>query len=255
MMAEIIESKLLNTAPGRERAGTAAAPATQIAAGADPSMVEALLERKDFKIRLADTERGRNSASMLINKMYGWRGYGDHHEVKPDPNRITITATDKNYLIGTITLGIDAENGLLADETFKDEIDAFRAGNGKVCELTKLAIDPNIESKFALASLFHILFIYGRRINHCTDVFIEVNPRHRRFYETMLGFKRLGEERTNPRVNAPAQLLWISLSTVERNIIQHGGTSDHPMASRSLYPYFFSKSEEDGIYGRLVTLG
>jgi hypothetical protein len=27
------------------------------------------------------------------------------------------------------------------------------------------------------------------------------------------------------------------------------------MASRSLYPYFFSKSEEDGIYGRLVTLG
>lgn len=255
MMAQTTESKALNKALARGRTGTAAAPAAQIAAETDPAKVDALLERKDFKIRLADTERGRNSASMLINKMYGWRGYGDEHEVKPDPNRITITATDKQYLIGTITLGIDSENGLLADEIFKDEIDVFRAAGGKVCELTKLAIDPNIESKFALASLFHILFIYGRRINNCTDVFIEVNPRHRRFYETMLGFKRLGEVRTNSRVNAPAHLLWISLSTVEQQIIQHGGTSDHLAGSRSLYPYFFSRAEEDGIYGRLIALG
>jgi hypothetical protein len=255
MMAHTTEPKALDKAPARGRAGTAAAPAAQIAAETDPAKVDALLERKDFKIRLADTERGRNSASMLINKMYGWRGYGDEHEVKLDPNRITITATDKQYLIGTITLGIDSENGLLADEIFKDEIDVFRTAGGKVCELTKLAIDPNIESKFALASLFHILFIYGRRINNCTDVFIEVNPRHRRFYETMLGFKRLGEVRTNSRVNAPAHLLWISLSTVEQQIIQHGGTSDHLAGSRSLYPYFFSRAEEDGIYGRLIALG
>ena len=255
MMAETIELKAKNSAPSRGHVGNAAAPAAQIAAEFDPANVDSLIERKDFKIRLADTERGRNSASMLINKMYGWRGYGDEHQVKPDPNRITITATDKQFLIGTITLGIDAENGLLADEIFKDEIDTFRAAGGKVCELTKLAIDPNIESKFALASLFHILFIYGRRINNCTDVFIEVNPRHRRFYESMLGFKRLGELRTNPRVNAPAQLLWISLATVEQQIIQHGGTSDHPAGIRSLYPYFFSRAEEDGIYGRLVALG
>lgn len=255
MMAETIEMKAVTSAPPRGRVGKAAAPATPIAAEFDPTKVDALIERKDFMIRLANTERGRNSASMLINKMYGWRGYGDEHQVKPDPNRITITATDKQFMIGTITLGIDAENGLLADEVFKDQIDVFRNAGGKVCELTKLAIDPNIESKFALASLFHILFIYGRRINECTDVVIEVNPRHRRFYETMLGFKRLGEVRSNSRVNAPAQLMWVSLATVEQQIIQHGGTSDHPAGIRSLYPYFFSKAEEDGIYGRLVTLG
>jgi hypothetical protein len=255
MMAETTESKPLSKLPLSGRMGTAAAPAAQIVAETDLAIADALIERKNFKIRLADTERGRNSASLLINKMYGWRGYGDEHEVKPDPNRITITATDKQYLIGTITLGIDSEKGLLADEIFKAELDAFRSAGGKVCELTKLAVDPNIESKFALASLFHILFIYGRRINNCTDVFIEVNPRHRRFYETMLGFTRLGGVRTNPRVNAPAQLLWINLASVEQQIVQHGGTSDHPADSRSLYPYFFSKAEEDGIYGRLLALG
>ena len=214
-----------------------------------------VIEQKNFRIRLADTENGRNSASMLINKMYAWRGYGSAHQVKASPSRITLTASDKEKVIGTVTLGIDSEEGLLADEIFKPEIDMRRNAGGKVCELTKLAFDPDIRSKFALASLFHIVFIYGRRMHNCTDVFIEVNPRHRRFYETMLGFKRQCEIRTNPRVNAPAVLLWVDIGYVEEQIHKYGGTSDNPDTTRSLYPYFFSPREEAGIHGRLVSLG
>ena len=214
-----------------------------------------VIEQKNFRIRLADTENGRNSASMLINKMYAWRGYGSSHQVKANPSRITLTASDKERVIGTVTLGIDSEEGLLADEIFKPEIDVRRKAGGKVCELTKLAFDPDIRSKFALASLFHIVFIYGRRMHGCTDVFIEVNPRHRRFYETMLGFRRLCEMRMNPRVNAPAVLLWVDIAYVEAQIMQYGGTSDNPDTTRSLYPYFFSPREEAGIHGRLVSLG
>lgn len=237
-----------------QQARSAAPPVTPIVHVAPER--DALIERKDFKIRLADTEHGRNSASMLINKMYGWRGYGDTHQIKDGPDLITLSATDKQFMIGTVTLGIDSpENGLLADEIFKNEIDRVREQGGKPCELTKLAIDPAGASKFALASLFHVLFIYARRIHCCTDVFIEVNPRHRRFYESMLGFRRIGEDRNNPRVNAPATLLWISLETVEQQIIVHGGTSEDEERNRSLYPYFFSKTEEDGIYGRLIALG
>ena len=36
-----------------------------------------VFEQKNFRIRLADTENGRNKASLLINKMYAWRGYGN----------------------------------------------------------------------------------------------------------------------------------------------------------------------------------
>jgi hypothetical protein len=99
-----------------------------------------VIEQKNFRIRLADTESGRNSASMLINKMYAWRGYGSAHQVKASPSRITLTASDKEKVIGTVTLGIDSEEGLLADEIFKPEIDKRRNAGGKVCELTKLAI-------------------------------------------------------------------------------------------------------------------
>jgi hypothetical protein len=224
-------------------------------AGPEPAapaeMEDVIVGQESFGIRLTDTPEGRNSASMLINKMYAWRGYAGTHQLEDNPNRITLTATDKTTAVGTLTLGIDSPIGILADATFKDEIDGLRRRGAKVCEFTKLAFDPEVRSKMALASLFHIAVIYARDLNHCTDLFIEVNPRHRRFYERMLGFTQLGETKTNPRVNAPAHLLWVSLDYVTRQIQEFGGTFSRPGNERSFYPLFFSPREEKGIINRL----
>jgi hypothetical protein len=211
------------------------------------------INERQFGIRLADTDEGRNSASLLISKMYATRGYNVSKMVK-DPNRITLSATDQGVVIGTVTLGIDSEIGILADDIFRDIVDQVRARGGKVCEITKLAFDPQVRSKAALAALFHTLFIYGNYLHHCTDVFIEVNPRHRRFYETMLGFQQMGDVRHNMRVDAPAYLLWTSLDYVSQQIEKLGGHSDNPGSERSLYPYFFSKREEAGIAARLLSM-
>ncbi len=216
---------------------------------------EVIMQQDNFAIRVADTEAGRSSASMLINKMYGWRGYGEHHKVESNPNRITLTASDKGMVIGTVTLGIDSEAGILADEIFHDEIQRIRQAGGKVCEVTKLAFDPAVRSKLALASLFHVLVIYARYQFHCTDMLIEVNPRHRRYYEAMLGFKAVGELRQNPRVDAPAYLLRVGMDYVKEQIERLGGTSTHPGNERSLYPYFLSAREEIGLANRLLKLG
>ena len=51
-----------------------------------------VIEQKNFRIRLADTENGRNKASMLINKMYAWRGYTGTHRLEDNPNQITLSA-------------------------------------------------------------------------------------------------------------------------------------------------------------------
>jgi hypothetical protein len=211
------------------------------------------IKQRNFGIRVVNTSEGRSSASLLINKMYAWRGYAGTHLIDDNPNRFTLSASDECAVVGTVTLNIDSPIGLLADEVFKDLIDPFRARGTKVCEVTKLAFDPAVRSKIALASLFHILFIYGRRMHACTDVFIEVNPRHRRFYETMLGFKRLTEARVNPRVDAPAYFLWASLDDVQEKIERLGGRSNHPGNERSLFPYFFSPKEEEGIVGQLMS--
>lgn len=214
---------------------------------------EDVIVNQDFYgIRLTDTAEGRNSASMLVSKMYAWRGYTGTHQFNDDPNRITLTATDKGDAIGTLTLGIDSIAGLHADNVFRDELNAFRNQGAKLCEFTKLAFDTSVRSKTSLANLFHLAVIYARDIHHCTDIVIEVNPRHRRFYEQMLGFERFSDVKTNPSVNAPAFLLKVSLAFVTEQIQQYGGTWDRDHGARSFYTYFFSPREESGIIHRLL---
>jgi hypothetical protein len=202
-------------------------------------------------IRLADCDGHRNRANMLLSRMYAWRGYGAGHKLPIAPNCVTFTATSQEDVIGTLTLTVDSPVGLAMDETFKEEIDAFRNAPGaKLCELTKFAFDTSSPARPRLAALFHLIFIYGSMHYDCTDLFIEVNPRHRRFYEIMLGFTRVGEPKMNANVNAPAQLMWLNVGNIRRLIDKYAGNERD--AGRSLYAHFFSAKEEQGIYGRLA---
>ena len=214
-------------------------------------VIQVPADNATFGLRLMDTTAGRNKASMLINKMYSWRGYAGTHALGEDPNRITLSASAQGEVLGTLTLGIDSEAGILADEIFKDEIDAFRARGAKVCEITKLAFDPGANSKAAMASLFHLAVLHARDIHGCTDLFIEVNPRHRRFYQHMLGFTVQAQPKNNPRVNAPAYLLRVGFDYVTRQIEALGGKGGGADEKRSFYPMFFSPREEAGILQRL----
>lgn len=204
-------------------------------------------------IRLADCEGHRSRANMLLNRMYSWRGYGADHKLPRTPNCVTFTATSADDVIGTLTLTVDSPEGMAADATFGEEMERFRNAPGaKLCELTKFAFDTSSPARPRLAALFHIIFIYGSMHYDCTDLFIEVNPRHARFYEAMLGFTRVGEPRTNASVNAPSQLMWLNVGAIRRQIDKHAGTATE--TSRSLYAHFFSAKEEAGIYGRLAGL-
>jgi hypothetical protein len=102
-----------------------------------------------------------------------------------------------------------------------------------------------------LASLFHVAYIYAHRVNRFEDLLIEVNPRHVRYYERMLGFVVKGPERMNPRVDAPAVLMALDFSHAHAQIQKFGGRQHLADSERSLYPYFFSPAEEAGIVGRL----
>lgn len=204
-------------------------------------------------IRLADCDGQRSRANMLLNRMYSWRGYGAGHRLPTAPNCVTFTATSAEEVIGTLTLTVDSPEGLAADETFGEELEAFRRAPGaKLCELAKFAFDTSSPARPRLAALFHIIFIYGSMHYDCTDLFIEVNPRHCRFYEAMLGFTRVGAVRTNESVDAPSQLMWLNVGAIRREIDKHAGVGQS--SNRSLYPHFFSAKEEQGIYGRLAGL-
>lgn len=212
---------------------------------------ECLLARSGYRVRLADSPKQRNKASILINSMYSWRGYAtDELDLShQNPNSITLEASTDKQLFGTLTLRVDCEDGLLADALYQNEINALRKENRKICEMTKLAFNPKYSSKEALASLFHLAFIYARTIYHATDVLIEVNPRHATFYQRRLGFSHIGEQRTCPRVEAPAVLLHGTLEYGAQQISRFAGLRDSN--EKSLYPYFFSESEVQGLTKRI----
>jgi hypothetical protein len=213
-----------------------------------------LVERSDFQVRLADDRGRRNKSSMLINRRYSWRGYKNDpaNDFSPAANHITLQATRGEAVFGTLSLGFDSAAGLAADTLYKAEIDRYRGPGACVCELTRLAIDPEHGSKEVLGALFHLAYIFGNLLGPSTDVFIEVNPRHVVFYKRMLHFRQVGECRMCERVNAPAVLLHLDVAHVADQISRYGGTRDP--SQRSLYPYFFSKAEEQGLEQRIAKL-
>ena len=205
-----------------------------------------------FKIRSADSSGQRSSASVLINRMYATRGYRTTPlPEQQQPTRITLVASEHDVTIGTITVGFDSPAGLHVDDLFAQETDALRDAGHKICEFTKLAMESVVRSKRVLASLFHVAYIYAHRLMDFDDLLIEVNPRHVRYYEQMLGFKALGKPRLNRRVNAPAVLMCLDFSHAHNQIGRFGGKPEFSLVERSLYPYFFSVAEEAGIVGRL----
>ena len=201
-------------------------------------------EYKEVLFSVIKDDRKREEARDLLNSRYAWRGYGSTHNLHSDIRHATFIAESDGQVVGTMTLGVDSDRGLAIDRTFADAVDAIRSeAKGGLCELTKLAFDEGVRSREVLAGLFHMAFIYGTTHTNCTDLFIEVNPRHVRFYEMMLGFQGVGEARTNASVGAPSRLMRLGVDTIRANIRQMAG--GQPLSnSHSLYPYFFPLEEE-----------
>lgn len=212
------------------------------------------VEQKKFKVRLTRSNEHEQSANLLIRKMYSWRGYETHAStVNHAPNNICLSVFSAEHAIGTLTLGIDSSEGLSASILYPCEIEQLRAQGRVLCEITKLAVDQSITSRTVLASLFHIAYIHAHHLNGCTDILIEVNPRHAPFYQRSLGFRQVGSEQLCPRVNAPAVLLRLETDYVEIQLRKFGGMMDKAKFETSLYPYSFSPADEAGIIQRLLS--
>ncbi len=205
-----------------------------------------------FKIKAADTASRRTLASRLLENRYMWRGYqAVTLPTDETVHRFTLVAVEHDVTIGTITVSMDGPTGLAADDAFMHELTALREQGRRLCEFTKLAVDPTIASKRVLAALFHVAYIVAHRLRGYDTLCIEVNPRHVRYYERMLGLEIIGSERMNRRVHAPAVLLSCSFARIMEQIGEFGGQPERCETERSLFPLAFSLTEEASIIARL----
>ena len=160
-------------------------------------------------LRLVRTPHEHAMVSMLVQRMYAWRGYRSDAGAwrADDARRLTIAAWHDAAVVATVSLGRDSPAGLLADELYARELGRLRRFERVVCEASRLAVDPDFSSPDLLLALFQTAHACAREHFAASDAVIEVNPRHARYYQRLLGFRQVGEQRQCRRVQAPAVLL------------------------------------------------
>ena len=206
-----------------------------------------------FKIRVAKLGGPRREAGKLVERRYAGRGYTIPH-LPEDPQLSSFIAYDEGQLVGTVSVRLDSEKGLSADELYRNETDALRSEGARICEFTRLVVDKRAASKPVLAGLFHTAYLYASVICGFTHAVIEVNPRHVVFYSRALRFEPIAEERMNKRVGAPAVLLCAPFSIIAEGIANFAGAPDREGARHSLLVYAFPPEDEPGVLRRLREL-
>ena len=186
------------------------------------------LSNPSLRIAVATSLQQKEAAQELVRRRYAWRGY----EFEPDdllkpplqrtPNDVTFVVESVEALVGTVTLGLDGPDGLLAESTYDSVIAQARADGCRVCEVTRLAVADGADSRNVLALLLSLAHLVARKVHEVTDVFIEVNPRHVAFYSRALGFVVAAGERMCERVRAPSVLLRAELDVLEQRLALMG---------------------------------
>ncbi len=173
------------------------------------SLWAALSGPRGVDIRPARTPKQHGLTNSLVQRMYAWRGYRTEARRQPldEQNRVTLAAWHYEEVVATLTLRRDSPIGLLADAHYGNVLDGLRGPDRVVCEVSRLAIDPDFSSRDLLNNLFSAALDYGREHFSASDAVMEVNPRHVRYYERCLGFQQIGDVCRCLRVDAPAVLM------------------------------------------------
>jgi len=209
---------------------------------------------KKVRIRLANSDRRREAANLLVKTQYSWRGYkvNDNPTATRSPKCITLIAQNEATTVATMTLSLDGDAGLPADENFRDHIDTLRQKGHKLCEPSLLAIKPDSCVEFRMfAAMMSICFIYSYQLHGYDDYVIEINPRHSNVYRRLLGFQTISEQRHCSRVQAPAVLMRLQIEHLVQQVEKYAGHYGGPRTKNAFYPYFFPREDAVGIAERL----
>ena len=162
------------------------------------------------------------AAQALVRRRYAARGYlTETQEARArSGGPVTLLARDHDRLLGTLTVRRDGPQGLFAELSYGAEVNALRAAGHRLGELVQLAVAEDADWKGALDSLVQSAYLVTRVAYCLTDVLIEVNPRHVRFYRRVFGFVDAGALRLCERVRAPSVLLRLDLAQFGQRLRQ-----------------------------------
>jgi hypothetical protein len=180
--------------------------------------VPSISSRGGWRTSIAIRPEQIEAADELVSRRYAWRGYRVSEESKAKGLRVVLLAQHAGRLMGTLTVRPDSPYGLFAEKSYGDEIHAMRKRDHRLGELCKLAVEEGADWRATLDALVQSAYLVTRVMHALTDVVIEVNPRHVRFYKRVFGFTAAAAERYCERVGAPSLLLRLDLERFGRDL-------------------------------------
>ena len=209
-----------------------------------------------FSIKVANTLEEREAVFNLGYKVYLEKGFTNENanerliqSYDANSETVILIVQDQNKnLAGSVTLVFDGNSKLPAEKIYGDEIGTLKSSGNKMVELSRLVISPEYRhSKEILVLLFNYLAIYSYHVKKYTHLVVEVNPRHKNYYNMLLCFEEIGGEKPCPSVqNAPANLLILPLIKYRAEVVRCSKLTEQDKKERSLYPYFI-KSEQESL--------
>jgi hypothetical protein len=205
-----------------------------------------------FRIKATESDRRRGLlATMLEGRPFRPGEVSTATLVDPKVQRFTLAAVGDEQTIGTVTVVVDGRETLPVAQDFPQEVAALRAQGRRLCEFTRLAIDPTVGSKRMVAALVHVAYIVAHRLRGFDTLLMAVHPRHADTYARLLGCRLIGPSRVARRSQRPEALLALDFAYVMSQIGRFGGHPELAEHEPSLYPFTLPLGEEASILDRL----
>lgn len=182
---------------------------------------------REITVKIATVPKEWEAAFGLVAERYRSLGYlpssgGDLYFTPylALPDVVTVVARHEGRVVATMSGVVDnVLLGLPMDCIYAAEIDALRRSGRRVGEATCLADAGLGRDEFVpvFLALIKVAMQWHARQGGNTIV-ISVNPRHRSFYQRVLGFVPLGPRRPYPSVqDAPAEAYWLDWDLMRAN--------------------------------------
>jgi len=209
----------------------------------------------EFTIKVANTLEEREAAFQLAYQVYLEKGYIKENDSKlhvqsydAHPETVILIVQDRcKNIAGTLTLVFNKTTILPAEKIYAQEINELKTKGENLVEISRLVInDQYRSSKEVLLLLMNYLAIYTYHVKNYSSLIIQVNPRHKNYYKSLLGFDEIGTEKACPSVqNAPAILLHLPLSRYHSEVVRCTSPFNKHKKERSLYPSFLKPEQEN----------
>ena len=209
---------------------------------------------KEFTVKVANSLQAREKVFHLAYQVYLDKGFIKKNAQEWLVNNydavnetvILMVEDEFKQIAGTLTLVFDNSIRLPAEKIYSEEINLLRAKGERLLETSRLAINPEYRNtKEVLQLLLNYMLIYAHYVRKYSAMIIEVNPRHKTYYKSLMKFDEIGAEKSCPFVqNAPAVLLHLPLERYQSEIHRCTKLSDKNTKERSLYPYFLQPEQE-----------